>query len=81
MKPTPLPRRHGLERQLVALRPPLIHDHGDVDLGMTASAEEVWEALTLPPLYSLQDHEIHPLSDLNHVFDKTIERMQNVGSG
>jgi hypothetical protein len=40
------------------------------------SAEAVWERLTAYPLYSLQDYEVHPLVDVDFVFERTLERMK-----
>jgi hypothetical protein len=40
------------------------------------SAEAIWEFLTSYSLYSLQDYEVHPLVDVDFVFERTLERMK-----
>jgi muconolactone delta-isomerase len=40
------------------------------------SAEEIWKKLTAYPLSPIQEYEVHPLADVNYVFEKSLERMQ-----
>ena len=45
------------------------------------SAEAMWERLTSYPLYALQDYEVHPLVDVDFVFERTLERMKRAAGG
>ena len=51
-----------------------------VVIANAASAEEVWEMLTSYPLYPLQDYEVHPLVDVDYVFGRSIERMEEAAA-
>jgi len=47
-----------------------------VVIANAASAEEVWEMLTSYPLHPLQEYEVHPLVDIDYVFRRSLERME-----
>ena len=40
------------------------------------TAEELWETLTTYPLYEVQDYEVHPLTDVDFVFEKYLKRLE-----
>ena len=47
-----------------------------VAIANAESAEAIWERLTSYSLYALQDYEVHPLVDVDFVFERTLERMK-----
>lgn len=55
--------------------------HQAVAVVNAASTEEIWDKLTAYPLSPVQEYEVHPLADINYVFEKSIERMQQKESG
>ena len=42
------------------------------------SAEELFERLTAYPLYTMQEYEVYPLADLDFVFEKRINYLQQL---
>ena len=55
--------------------------HQAVAVVNAETAEEMWEKLTAYPLSPVQVYEVHPLADINYVFEKNLERMQQMESG
>ncbi len=72
--------REGLKAALADGRMDCVYQFADgrraVSIVNAESAEAVWEMLTSYPLYSVQDYEVHPLVDIDFVFNKALERMK-----
>ena len=47
-----------------------------VTIANADKAEEIWDALMSYPLSSQQEYEVHPLVDLDYVFQRTTERIK-----
>jgi len=58
-----------------------VNGHQAVGVANADSAEELWENLTAYPFSPVQEYEVHPLADVNYVFDKGIERLQKMMGG